>query len=109
MASVMYGRVKDLAQGTSTDHAIVLGHIIAHEIGHLLLSRDAHSIGGIMSATLNTQFAARGLLWFSPAEAAVARVRVAGLVERHDTFRRAAAVRSQSMTATETMAATTPR
>ena len=40
-----------------------------------------------MAATLDPQLAAQGVLWFSPAEAAVARVRVAVLVERHEAFR----------------------
>jgi hypothetical protein len=95
LAKIMYGRVEKMAQAASTDLATVLGHIIAHEIGHLLLSRDAHSSGGIMAAALNPHLAARGVLWFSPAEAAEARVRVGVLVERHDTFRRTTALRAR--------------
>jgi hypothetical protein len=95
LAKIMYGRVEGMAQAVNTDLATVLGHVIAHEIGHLLLSRDAHSSGGIMSATLNPQLAARGVLWFSPAEGTVARARVAVLAERHDAFRRSASVRDR--------------
>jgi hypothetical protein len=95
IAKIMYERVEGMAQAANTDLATVLGHIIAHEIGHLLLSQDAHSSGGIMAATLNPQLAARGVLWFSPEEAVVARVRVAVLVERHDTFQRTAALRDR--------------
>ena len=40
-----------------------------------------------MAATLDPQLAAQGVLWFSRAEAAVARGRVAVLVERHEAFR----------------------
>jgi hypothetical protein len=102
LAKIMYGRVEETAQATNVDLAIVLGHVIAHEIGHLLLSRDAHSGGGIMGSALDPQLAARGVLWFSPAEAAVARMRVAVLVERHDTFRRTATLHDRTeVTGTE--------
>jgi len=32
-----------------TTRAVVLGHLIAHEVGHLLLGPDSHSRRGIMS------------------------------------------------------------
>jgi hypothetical protein len=95
LAKIMYGRVEGMAQAANTDLATFLGHVIAHEIGHLLLSQDAHSSGGIMAATLNPQLAARGVLWFSPAEATVARARIAVLGERHDGFRRSASLRDR--------------
>ena len=33
----------------------LLGRVLAHEVGHLLLSRDSHSPTGIMHATLDTE------------------------------------------------------
>jgi hypothetical protein len=109
LAKIMYQRVEHMAQATNIDLATLLGHVIAHEIGHVLLSRDAHSSGGIMAAALDPQLAARGVLWFSPSAAAVARARVAVLVERHERFRRTAALRDRTaMTTTETMAPAPP-
>jgi hypothetical protein len=84
LANIVYERVERLAQGTSTDLAIVLGHVMAHEIGHLLLPPNAHSAGGIMNATVNPLLAAQGVLWFSPAEAASLRIRLAALARTHD-------------------------
>src|SRR5437870_2369258 len=43
------GRVRDLAMsGMGQDMSVVLGVVIAHEIGHLLLPSDSHSARGIM-------------------------------------------------------------
>jgi hypothetical protein len=83
-ANIMYGRVERLAQGTSTDLATVLGHVIAHEIGHLLLPPNADSSGGIMNRTLDPRLAVRGQLWFSSAEATVVRARIAALAQTRD-------------------------
>jgi hypothetical protein len=37
----------------------LLGRVLAHEVGHLLLSRDSHSPTGIMRATLDTELSVR--------------------------------------------------
>ena len=50
----------------------LLGHAIAHEIGHLLLNSSAHSPAGIMRARWNTKDllrAARGDLLFNALQA----------------------------------------
>jgi hypothetical protein len=52
-AYVFYNRVKsfcDLMEGMSSQSGkgIVLGHVMAHEIGHLLIPEDAHTKTGIM-------------------------------------------------------------
>jgi hypothetical protein len=47
-AGVFHYRVKQL--GTTASEAAVLGHVIAHELGHLLLGTGHHSDGGIMKA-----------------------------------------------------------
>ena len=78
LANVMYSRVERLA-GSRANVATVLGHVMAHEIGHLLLSPNAHASGGIMAATLDLQLAARGVLWFSAKEANRLRTRLAEL------------------------------
>ncbi|MEP6917602.1 MAG: hypothetical protein ABJC89_18265, partial [Acidobacteriota bacterium] len=88
LASIMYGRVERLAQNASTDLATTLGHVIAHEIGHLLLPPNAHSGGGIMNAILDLHLAARGVLWFSPAEELGVRGRVAALAHSQEMLAR---------------------
>jgi hypothetical protein len=45
-----------------------LGHVIAHELGHMLLGRNAHALVGIMRATLlseDWEKAAQGTLGFT--------------------------------------------
>ena len=47
---VFYGRVESLA-GRQSGTQVLLGHVIAHELGHLLLGMEAHSRAGIMAGT----------------------------------------------------------
>jgi len=49
-ASAFYDRVKSLAAGGDFAPALILGHAVAHEIGHLLLRTMTHSSVGIMRA-----------------------------------------------------------
>ena len=48
--SVFFATVKELARGNRTSEIEILGHAIAHEIGHLLLGTEAHASAGIMKA-----------------------------------------------------------
>ena len=43
----------------------MLGHVMAHELGHLLLRDAGHSIAGLMQAEFNLLLAQRGGLQFS--------------------------------------------
>jgi hypothetical protein len=52
LAFVMIKRVNEIADGYSTARSIVLGVAIAHELGHLLISKE-HTETGIMKAYLN--------------------------------------------------------
>jgi hypothetical protein len=47
IAYVIYERVKDIARGT-VDDMRMMGIVMAHEIGHLLLTNQSHSDGGLM-------------------------------------------------------------
>jgi hypothetical protein len=49
-ASIFYDNVKDCAAHEHFDLAPLLGHVIAHELGHLLLGTNSHSTTGLMSA-----------------------------------------------------------
>jgi hypothetical protein len=51
----------------------VLGHVVAHELGHLLLGRGTHSAAGLMRADLDTNLAVQGRLLFTDAEARAIR------------------------------------
>ena len=48
MAYIFHHRVEELCKDRYPE-AAVLGHMIAHEIGHLLLGLSSHSRTGIMS------------------------------------------------------------
>lgn len=47
-ASIFYHRVEELSAGQHTSEALLLGHLVAHEMGHLLLGVNSHSRSGIM-------------------------------------------------------------
>jgi hypothetical protein len=54
-AQVLYDRVADLNVGTLRTIPSLLGDVIAHELGHLLLPPPGHSPTGIMRAELETR------------------------------------------------------
>lgn len=73
-ATVFYNRIEDLSPSRDAhDTASMLGHVIAHELGHLLLRSRAHSRSGIMQPVLNMQLAARGGLFFTATQAHLIR------------------------------------
>ena len=49
-ADLFYEPMEQLHQSDGTDIATLLGHVAAHEIGHLLLGKNSHSAAGIMHA-----------------------------------------------------------
>ena len=63
----------DLADSLGVPPHVVLGHTIAHEIGHLLMGHNSHSKAGIMVAKWGDseiRLAKKGRLEFSDAQAA---------------------------------------
>jgi hypothetical protein len=52
-ATAFFGAVTEVRRGMVVSTAQVLGHVIAHEVGHLLLGDSRHSRGGLMSASWN--------------------------------------------------------
>jgi hypothetical protein len=79
-AKVMWNRVIAYAQAVDAPAAAVLGHVIAHELGHLLLNTGRHSHHGIMKAVWTgsgKSLLAGGRLAFQGHEAAAMRRRVA--------------------------------
>jgi hypothetical protein len=80
LAYAFYGRIQDFARDTRTDAGSMLGHVMAHEIGHLLLSREAHSLFGLMRGRWHesqAELVSAGLLTFTNDEATVIRAHVA--------------------------------
>lgn len=75
LASVLYGRIEDFAEGVDNDETeipCILGGVIAHELGHLLLGPDSHADTGVMRAEWDraqVRQALSGRLHFAPLEA----------------------------------------
>ena len=71
-ASIFYQRVEELSERRHTSKSLLLGHLIAHEIGHLLLGSNSHSRSGIMHVPWNraqVERASLGTLLFTKQEA----------------------------------------
>ena len=49
-ADLFYEPMEKLASSDGTNVASLLGHVAAHEIGHLLLGTNSHAVRGIMQA-----------------------------------------------------------
>jgi len=70
-ADIFYEGIEKRSHETSVDPAIILGHVAAHEIGHLLLGSNSHSPWGIMRAHWDMQelaLANKGLLFFTKSQ-----------------------------------------
>jgi hypothetical protein len=79
LATVYVDRVLDTARRVDIDHRTLLGHTIAHEIGHLLLGSPTHGASGLMREVWSSKElqAARGDDWaLLPLEATAIRLRL---------------------------------
>ena len=80
VAIVMYQRTRDLATHLNLEDHAVLGPIIAHELGHLLLGDDPHSTKGIMAQELSpNDFRpddSRTILFFAPRQVQIMKARL---------------------------------
>jgi hypothetical protein len=80
LAFVFFERIQEFSEALALDVALMLGHVMAHELGHLLLPYDAHSLTGVMSRAWDpaqARSATAGTLTFNPAEARLIRERLA--------------------------------
>jgi hypothetical protein len=76
---VFYPRVRTYSAELGMDESQLLGYVMAHEMGHLLLPYGAHSLGGLMRPEWDrsqVQAANRGLLTFMPDQANLIRERL---------------------------------
>lgn len=80
LAVVMYDRIEKFARKYHVGRQLVLGYSMAHELGHLLLPRNSHSITGLMRASLNMDLAAARQLRFTPAQGMVIVRRLTAVV-----------------------------
>lgn len=81
-ADIFFDRAQRLCREAKVDLPEILGHIISHEIGHLLLGTDSHSRLGIMRAhweSRELKQADRGDLLFSKEQAKAMQARVTAI------------------------------
>lgn len=76
VASVMVERVLALAASDRLVPAHLLGYVMAHELGHLLLGSRPHAVSGVMSESIDRRGCAEGLLGFAKDEGAAIRARL---------------------------------
>jgi hypothetical protein len=84
--SVFYDRAKEQAEAMRRFLPQILGHAIAHEIGHVLLRTSGHSSTGIMRAQWTAEDlrrAARGQLLFTPEQSELIRAEILDLTRLH--------------------------
>jgi hypothetical protein len=86
LAYVFYRRVALLAHGAGNDaESKILGHVVAHEMGHLLLPANSHSPSGVMRADWDSQQLHRvvkGVLQFTPEQSELIRSNVSSVRTR---------------------------
>ena len=78
-ATVLYDRVARFARRYHINRGIMLGYVIAHELGHLLLPPKSHSAEGVMRAILDLRLAPERQLRFTPEQRALILDKVAAL------------------------------
>ncbi len=79
-----YDRIQQMAEATRLASAL-LGHVLAHEIGHLLLQSNSHSISGIMSgrwAGGELRRISEGTMFFMPKESKIMQERLSAFVRK---------------------------
>ena len=85
---VFYARIAEQHRRNEQNAAVLLGHVMAHEIAHLLLGTNSHSASGIMRAHWYPQELAsadKGLLLFTPDQARAMTERLQGGNHNSDT------------------------
>ena len=88
VAWLFYDRIQNLQHAIGIDTSIFLGHVMAHEMGHLLLPYGSHTPEGLMKASWDTRqalLAARSTLTFNSNQAMAIRT---GLAQASDSRQR---------------------
>ena len=93
-ADLFYGQVEEMHEKSHVSLASLLGHVAAHEAGHLLLGTNSHAPRGIMRAMWQGEELARaskGALLFSESESRQMKERLAMTAGAQNEVMRAAA------------------
>lgn len=83
-SDVFFGRIKRQSEKSELSVERLLGYVIAHELGHLLLGNRSHSRWGIMMPSwrqAELQEAKMGVLLFHEEQARLMRTRIEGAVK----------------------------
>ena len=78
-ADLFYEPIRQLQEETHASPSVILGHAMAHELGHLLLGANSHSPSGLMRAHWTGEdltSASKGNLRFSPEQSLRIRNRI---------------------------------
>ncbi len=78
-AYIFSDRIEEMAKEQSASEARILAHVMAHELGHLVLGPRCHSREGIMQGIWQSKAiarASRGILLFTAGQAEVIRVAI---------------------------------
>ena len=65
LATILYDRVVVFARRYHVKREVLLGYVVAHELGHLLLPPNSHSTKGVMRPVINFEDAAAKRLRFT--------------------------------------------
>ena len=85
--NVFYDRVNELNRDCKVPLADLLGHVMAHEVGHLLLGLNSHSMSGIMRGYWDSEELKAiecGRLLFSAGQSKLMRGRLAAIIAGRD-------------------------
>jgi hypothetical protein len=85
VANVFSYDAEQLANRRGMRHGAILGHLVAHELGHLLLGAGSHSSHGIMQVPWHLKeldIIAQGLMVFRPQEAEGMRTNIRARLAR---------------------------
>jgi hypothetical protein len=75
-ANVIYERVRQAARRRHVASGLLLGYVIAHELGHLLLPAHSHSSSGLMRPDIDMELAATKKLRFTAHQVALIQERL---------------------------------
>jgi hypothetical protein len=75
-ANVIYERVRQAARRRHVASGVLLGYVIAHELGHLLLPAHSHSSSGLMRPDIDMELAATKKLRFTAHQVALIQERL---------------------------------
>ena len=74
---ISFSRVQETARRARAGASDVLGYVIAHEIGHVLMPAGSHALSGVMQRSVDPQVIAHNRLSFGSHEAQLIRAALA--------------------------------